>query len=121
MARLTSGALKCLSAGGFGIGAKGETNHALGGMAASLNFYQMNERRPTMNESGSKIRRNVKRRAPVPLLPNDALSMLRSAIGYVMESGLEVGAMTRGGALVIIVHGAQRDASGGFVVTTPTE
>ena len=47
--------------------------------------------------------------------------MLRSAIGYVMESGLEVGAMTRGGALVIIVHGAQRDASGGFVVTTPTE
>ena len=96
-------------------------SHASGGMAASLNFYQMTERRPTMNESGSKTRRNVKRRAPVPLLPNDALAMLRSAIGYVMESGLQVGAMTRGGALVIIVHGAQRDASGDFTtMTTPT-
>lgn len=32
--------------------------------------------------------------------------MLRSAIGYVMQSGLAVGASNNGGKLVIVVHGA---------------
>jgi hypothetical protein len=47
--------------------------------------------------------------------------MLRSAIGYVMESGLQVGAITRGGALVIIVHGAQRADNGDFTTMTTPE
>ena len=41
-----------------------------------------------------------------PLTPADSLAMLRSAIGYVMQSGLAVGASNNGGKLVIVVHGA---------------
>lgn len=35
--------------------------------------------------------------------------MLRSAIGYVMQSGLAVGASNNGARLVIVVHGANLD------------
>ena len=90
-------------------------------MAASLTIYQMNERQNTMTESSEKTKRNVKRRAAVPLLPDDALAMLRSACGYVLQAGLQVGAVTEAGNLHIIVHGAQRDASGDFVTSTPTK
>lgn len=57
-----------------------------------------------------------------PLAKSDALDMLRSAIGYVMQAGFEVGATTDAGRLVVVVHGAQLTPDrSGFVVTTPAE
>lgn len=52
-----------------------------------------------------------------PLAPNDALAMLRSAVGYVMQAGLTVGATTDGDRLIVVVHGAKvTDDRRGFVV-----
>lgn len=45
--------------------------------------------------------------------------MLRSAVGYVMQSGLTVNAGTVGGALVIKVTGAAAINSGGAVRFVP--
>jgi hypothetical protein len=53
-----------------------------------------------------------KRREQPPLTPADSLSILRSAIGYVMQSGLQVNAGTVDGVLVIKVTGAVVDGSG---------
>ena len=53
----------------------------------------------------SKTRRDVP-----ALAPEDSLSMLRSAVGYVQESGLLVQAKNlEGGRLLIIVTGAMVD------------
>lgn len=57
-----------------------------------------------------------------PLAKSDALDMLLSALGYVMQSGLKVGATTQNGDLVVVVHGAQLTPDrSGFVVTPPAE
>ena len=42
-------------------------------------------------------------------MPADSLAMLRSAVGYVMQSGLVVGASNRGSKLVSVVHNANLD------------
>lgn len=43
--------------------------------------------------------------------------MLRSAVGYVMQAGLTVGATTDGDRLIVVVHGAKvTDDRRGFVV-----
>lgn len=49
----------------------------------------------------------AKRKPQPALTPADSLAMLRSAIGYVMQSGLVVSAMNHDGKLVIVVRGAQ--------------
>jgi hypothetical protein len=43
----------------------------------------------------------------LPLSQAEALIMLRSAIGYVLESGLRVGARNSGGGMVITIAGAE--------------
>ena len=57
-----------------------------------------------------------------PLAKSDALDMLLSALGYVMQAGLKVGATTDGDRLVVVVHGAKMtDDRSGFVVTTAAD
>ena len=52
-----------------------------------------------------------KRNTQPPLTPADSLSILRSAVGYVMQAGLQVNAGTVDGVLVIKVAGAMVDDS----------
>ena len=65
-----------------------------------------------------------KRNVQPPLTPADSLSILRSAVGYVMQAGLQVNAGTVDGVLVIKVVGAMVDDFGDttrFVPVTPGE
>lgn len=62
------------------------------------------------NESADPKPRASKRKAQPALALADSLQMLRSAIGYVMQSGLDVRATNRDGKLVIVVRGAQLTA-----------
>ena len=48
-----------------------------------------------------------KREPKPPLAQADSLTMLRSAIGYVIQSGLVVSATNHDDKLVIVVRGAQ--------------
>ena len=53
------------------------------------------------------------------MTPADSLSILRSAVGYVMQAGLQVHAGTVDGVLVIKVAGAVVDDSGGTTQFVP--
>jgi hypothetical protein len=76
-------------------------------MAAGLINSATNERQNTMSTNASKPG-GAKRKQKPPLAQADSLTMLRSAIGYVMQSGLVVSASNHSGdKLVIIVRGAQ--------------
>lgn len=72
----------------------------------------------TTNAS-ERMRSGSGRKSKPPLTPTDSLAMLRSAVGYVMQSGLRVNAGTVGGALVIKVTGAQVDYSTGAARFVP--
>lgn len=75
------------------------------------------------NASAEPKPRDSKRKAQPALTPADSLQMLRSAIGYVMQAGLDVRATNRDGKLVIVVRGAQltADRSQFVPAITPTD
>jgi hypothetical protein len=66
-------------------------------------------------------KRNGKRKEQPPLTPADSLSILRSAVGYVMQAGLQVNAGTVDGVLVIKVTGAVVDNSGDVTRFVPAQ
>lgn len=84
-------------------------------MEVNLSNSVQNAKQPTTKTAAPK-----RARKPQPALtPADSLSMLRSAIGYVMQSGLTVGASNHGARLVIVVDGANLDdAHSRFVPVT---
>lgn len=76
-------------------------------MEVNLSNLAQIDNQPTTPTAAPK---RARRAAQPPLTPADSLDMLRSAIGYVMQSGLAVGASNTGTKLVIVVHGANLDA-----------
>ena len=66
-------------------------------------------------------KRKSRQRQLKPLSPDEALSMLRSAVGYVVRAGLPVYAGNIGGRLIISIAGARKETteSGMTFVTVP--
>lgn len=73
-----------------------------------------------MNEIG----RDKRGRPVPPVLPDEALEILQSAVGYCQRAGLHVKYASRDRVLTLAVIGAAVDLQGGeahFVLLPPTE
>jgi hypothetical protein len=89
-----------------------------------LNYSQSSERQSIMTtkRNGKRTHRPANSgKKQAPLTPADSLSILRSAVGYVMQAGLQVNAGTMDGVLVIKVTGAMVDDSGDTTRFVPAQ